>query len=251
MSGTNSFAVPPSIVHAADTPNVYPYRAGTGMISSAEWLVFFDDFVNVVTSNVPAGWTAAIIDTGATVTADTTATTSANGVIALFDATASEGASIYLPKAVQLITGKKFFLEARVRTDDITDNAIQIGLTDLTAVVNPEDLWTTTAANLVAFGILDGSATTVMLSDKANSGTVVQTGSRAIAANTWTVLGIGWDGNKLRGYVNGKESLTWSGALSTTIPTATALSPFIGALNGNGAGSNVNLVDYFRFVAER
>jgi len=250
MSGLNSFAVTPSIVHAPDTPNTFPYRTGMGMISSAEWNVFFDDFVGGVTTNVPAGWSAAIIDAGATVTIDTTATTSANGVLAIADATASEGAAIYLSKGIQLIAGKRFFLEARIRTDDITDNVFQIGLSDLTAVVNPEDLWTTTAANLVSFGILDGSAATVMLADKSNSGSTAQTGTRSIVANTWTTLAIGYDGSKLRGYVNGKESLTWDRA-STTIPTAVALAPFVGALSGNGAGGNVNLVDYFRFVSER
>jgi hypothetical protein len=50
----------------------YAYRKGLGMISSAEHVVFFDDFNRVVTSNVPSGWSAAIIDTGATVASLTT-----------------------------------------------------------------------------------------------------------------------------------------------------------------------------------
>jgi hypothetical protein len=116
--------------------------------------------------------------------------------------------------------------------------------------VNPEDLWTTVQANLVAFGILDGAATTGMLSDKANSGTVVQAGTGVMVASTWHVLAIGFDGATLKGYVDGKESLQWSGAI-TTVPTATALAPFFGTINGNGAGGNVVKVDYIRWASQR
>lgn len=229
----------------------YKYRSGMGMVEAAEWVVFHDDFVKPVASNVPDGWSAAIIDTGGTVTTDTTATTSANGVIKINDATASEGAAFYGAKSLQLISGKKFFMECRVYTDDVSDNAIQFGLTDLTATTNPEDLWTTTAANLVAFGILDGSAYPTMLSDKANSGSSAQAQTvKAITASTWTTLAIEYDGSKLYGYVDGKLVLTWSSA-STTIPTATALAPFVGHINGNGAGNNTVLVDYVRVVSER
>jgi len=228
----------------------YRYRSGKGLISSAEWLVVFDDFTQLVTTNVPVGWAAAIVDAGGTVAANTTAAIGATGVITFADATASEGAAIYLPKAVQLTAGKKFFMEVRVRTNDVTDNAIQFGLTDLTAVVNPEDLWTTVAANLIAFGILDGSAVTTMLTDAGNSGTTAQVGSRSLVVDTWHVLGIEYNGVNLRGFVDGQASLLWSGA-AATVPTGVALSPFIGHINGNGAGGNGVFVDYFRYAIER
>lgn len=229
----------------------YQYRSGLGLMSCAEYTHFMDDFNSVVTTNVPAGWAAAIIDTGATVTIDTTATTSANGVIAISDATLSEGAAIYRPRGVQLISGKKFFMEARIYTNDVTDNAIQFGLSDLTATTNPEDLWTTTAANLVAFGILDGSAYPTMLADSSNSGTTAQAQTvKLLTASTWHTLAIGYDGSGLKGYVDGQLVLTWSSA-SSTIPTAVALAPFVGHINGNGAGGNTVLVDYIRYVQER
>lgn len=237
-----------NVLSAPKSPqSAYSYRSGMGLIPTAEFLVDFDDFTGLVTTNVPAGWAAAIIDTGATAVTSTTATIGANGVLLLSDATASEGVAIHKPRCVQLIPGKRFFMEMRVRTDDVTDNAIQFGLTDLTAVVNPEDLWTTVAANLVAFGILDGSAGTRMLSDAGNSGTTVQSGTRSLVANTWHILAIEYNGSGLRGYVDGKLSQTWSGV----IPTAVALAPFFGVLNGDGAGGAVNSVDYIRFVAER
>lgn len=250
------------IVHAPKegAKQRYKYREGMGMVPCAEFDVFHDDFHSFMVStsitngpvaNTSWGWAGAIIDTGATIVANTTATIGANGVITLADATASEGAAMYTTKSFQLISGKRFFVEARIRTDDVTDNAIQFGLSDQTAVTNPEDLWTTTAANLVAFGLLDGSAYPQMLVDKSNGGTSVQTQTeKLLVVDTWHVLGIGYDGDKIRGYVDGKEVMTWSGA-SSTIPTATAMGLFLGHINGNGAGGNVVVVDYIRAVSER
>lgn len=229
----------------------YPYRAGLGIIPTAEHSVFFDDFTGLVTTNVPAGWSAAIIDTGATTVQLTTAITGGqSGVLLMSDATASEGVSINMPKNFVFATGKKWFMEMRFQTSDVTDNAVQFGLSDLTAVVNPEDLWTTVAASVIAFGILDGSATVKMLSDKSNSGSTVETGTRALVVNTWHTLGIYYDGLKLSGYVDGKLALAWAQA-ATTIPDGIVLAPFIGVLNGDGAGAATNFIDYIRLVAER
>lgn len=225
----------------------YSYRSGMGLIPSAEFMVDFDDFTLTGSSNVPDGWQTAVIDTGATSTIATGAGICATGGLLLSDATASEGIAIHKPKVFQLTIGKRLFMEARVRTDDVTDNALQFGLTALTAATNPEDLWTTVQADLIAFGILDGSAATVMLSDASNSGTTIQTGTRSMVADTWHTLAIAYDGNRLRGFVDGKLSLLWSGV----IPTGVALAPFIGVLNGNGAGGNNNYFDYVRVVIER
>lgn len=238
----------------------YSYRHRMGMVPSAEFNVFHDDFHSFVVAtaitngpvaNTPWGWQGAIIDTGATVAINTTAAIGANGVLTFADATASEGAAIYTNKSFQVTSDKRFFVECRVRTDDVTDNAFQFGLSDQTATTNPEDLWTTTAANLITFGILDGSAYPQMLSDKSNSGTSVQTQTtKLMLADTWHTLAIGYDGTSLRGYVDGDEALVWSSA-STTIPTGTAMGLFLGHLNGNGAGGAVCVVDYIRAVFER
>lgn len=225
----------------------YPYRAGMGIAPSAEFNVFFDDFVQAVTTNVPTGWKAASIDTGATAVISTTAILGATGALLMGDATVSEGVAIWLEKSVQLTVGKKFFMEIRVQTDDVTDNAIQFGLAALTATTNPEDLWTTVQADVIAAGILDGSALVNIYADAGNTGTVALAGTRSMVANTWHTLGIAYDGNKLASYVDGKLSIQWIGV----IPTGVALAPFVGVLNGNGAGAAVNTVDYFRFVSER
>lgn len=248
-----------SIVFGPDSPTRYGYRTGLGMIPSAEYNVFMDDFHSFVVAtaitngpvaNTPWGWQGAIIDTGATVAVNTTAAIGANGVLTLADATASEGAAVYGTKSLQLTANKKFFMEVRVRTDDVADNAFQFGLSALTATTNPEDLWTTTATDVVAFGLLDGSAFPKMLADKSNSGSTAETGTIAMSADTWTVLGIGYNGTNLTGWVNGSLALVWSQAAST-IPTGVALAPFFGHLNGDGAGGAVAVIDYIRWSGQR
>jgi hypothetical protein len=247
----NGLGVNESIVHAPKSQaNPYWYRSGLGMFGSAEFQSRMDDFVLPVTTNVPLGWAAAIIDTGGTTTTYTTATTGANGVLQLSDATASEGAAFYGARSLQLVSGKKFFMEMQFQTDDVTDNAVQFGLTDLTAVVNPEDLWTTTAANVLAFGLLDGVATPQMLADKSNTGSTAEAGTLSVVASTWTTLGIFFDGTNIFGFVNGNQTLKWAQA-STTIPTGVALAPFVGHINGNGAGGALVLVDYVRWAFQR
>lgn len=225
----------------------YAYRYGVGMMPSAEFAVFHDDFCQAVATNVPTGWAAAIIDTGATLVADTTAGHSTSVIIDSDNG--AEGVAIYLPKSVQLTANKRFFMEVRVKVETPDDMDIQFGLSDLTATTNPEDLFTTTSANLVAFGVLDGDATVGMLSDASNGGTSVQLGTIDLVASTWHVLGIGYDGTSLTGWVDGQLALLWSSA-STTIPTGTALAPFIAARNGSAA-TNESQWDYVRYGQER
>lgn len=234
------------IVHGPrSTQEGYPYRTGMGMMDSAEFNVFHDDFNQLVTTNVPTGWAAAVIDIGATVVADTTAG-SATGVL-LFDSDGpTEGAAIHLPKAFQLTTGKRFVMEIRFKTEAADDTDVQFGLSDLTATINPEDLWTTTAANVLAFGVLDGSAVTGVLADAANAGTAVAAGTISLASATWHTLAIFYDGAAVHCYVDGNRSVS----TSTTIPTGTALAPFVGYRNGSTA-NNEGQLDYVRLMIER
>lgn len=244
----NGVAFTESVVHARGLS--YPYRTGMGMINSAEFVVMMDDFVSPITTNLPAGWDAVVIDTGATVVTDTTAgSLGASGVL-LFDSDgATEGAAFYGEKCLQLTAGKKFFMEMRFNTEVADDSDVQFGLSALTAVSNPEDIWTTAAADVVAFGVLDGSATVKMLSDKSNSGSTAETGTKALSDATWHTLGIFFDGYTLRGYVDGALALTWAQA-AATIPTGVALAPFVGFRNGSSA-NNEGHCDYVRYVLER
>lgn len=251
-----------TIVYGRRSTNAgYTYRTGMGMIGCAEFAVFHDDFFNFIVAtditngpaaNVPWGWAGAVIDTGSTAVVDTTAALGANGVLQLSDATASEGVAIYGTKSVQLTAAKRCFIETRVRTDDITDNTIQFGLTLLDAVTNPEDLWTTASASFLTFGILDGTTTaakTQMAYDKTNAGPVTDVGTVVLTADAWHTLGIYWDGTTAFGFVDGDMSVKSSTVAQ--VPSGLALAPFFGARNGNGAGANNNYFDFFRVVSER
>lgn len=251
----NAFAVNESIVQARNT--AYPYRAGLGMLPSAEYVVFFDDFNGVVTSNVPATWSAAIIDTGATVTSFTTsAASNAGGVIRITSDAASEGAAIYRPKSVYL-SGRKFYMECRFRTAAATDTTFYFGLTDLSATTDPEDMWDTSNADGIAFGLADGSAQPGFVYDKDNVGPVTNTSVNtglAVVSNEWTTLAFSYNGatsdagKGLLGYVNGK--LAVSAATVAQVPEDVLLAPFVGALGGNGGIGTID-IDYIRYAVQR
>ena len=238
------------LVHGtASNQAAYGYRSGFGLVESAEWKVVFDDFDQFITGNVPTGWTADVIDTGATAV---TSTTEASAVEIGSDGT-TEGTAIYLPLSVKL-DGKKCLIETRVKTTDADDTDVQFGLSVLTAVTNPEDVWTTAAADLIAFGVLDGDATVTMLCDKDNSGSSAELGTIDLADDTWHTLAIVIEGNgtdssmSCKGYVDGKLALTWS--TETTIPEDLLLAPFIGGRTGGDAAHVVNF-DYLRIVQAR
>lgn len=243
------FKSPIVYAQGAGVQSKYRYRNGIGMMNSAEFLVFHDDFIDTVTSNVPTvnNWTA-VIDTGATVVSSAVNVVPTGGLT--FDSDGgSEGSALYLPKIIELTSGKQFFMEIRFKTEAADDTDVQFGLSDLTATTNPEDLYTTTAANLIAFGVLDGDATVGMLSDAGNGGTTVQLGTKDLTSNSWHTLGIGYNGSILTGWVDGDLALTWSGA-AATIPTGVLVAPFVAFRNGSTA-NNEGYCDYLRYAMER
>jgi len=248
--GKNAVGLPESVVFAPAADQRYRYRHKMGMIPSAEFSVFMEDFTRTWATNVPLGWAATIIDTGATVVADTTVGYPTG---ALFDSDGTnEGAAIYGTKHLQLTLGKRFFMEIRFQTEVATDTTVQFGLTSVTATTNPEDLWTTTATDLVAFGILTASgAVTKMLCDVGNAGTAAETGTISLVDATWHTLAIFYDGvATIYGYVDGLLSQAWTQG-AATIPTGVILAPFVGFLNGATGAAQEGHCDYVRWVLER
>ncbi len=227
----------------------YGYRSGFGLVESAEWKVIYDDFDQLITGNVPTGWTADVIDTGATIV---TGTTEASSALIASDGT-TEGAAVYMPLSVKL-DGKKCMIEVRVKTTDADDTDVQFGLSVLTATTNPEDVWTTAAADLIAFGVLDGDATVTMLCDKDNAGAAANLGTIDLQDDTWHTLAIVVDGNgtdssmSCKGYVDGALAITWD--TESEIPEDVLLAPFIGGRTGGDAAHVINF-DYIRVVQAR
>jgi len=223
------------------------------LIPSAEYAVFHDDLFQSPTTNAIPG-TSAIIDTGATITAAATDAISYHGALAFASDGVSEGAALYWPKGIQLGLGKKFFMEVRCYTVDADDTDLIFGLSDLTAVTNPEDIYTTTAANLIAFGVLDGDATVSLLCDKDNSGSTADLGSYDLSDATWHTLAIEVTGTAAgstmvcKGYVDGQLAVTFD--TESAIPDDLALAPFI-AFRTGGDAAHVGYFDYVRWSIER
>jgi len=244
-----------NLVHSpVSNQGKYAYRSKAGIIPSAEYSVFFDDFFHVPATNAIPG-TTAVIDTGATIISAETDAISYTGVLKFSSDGTTEGAALYWPKGIQLGLGKKFFMETRVYTVDADDTDVQFGLSDLTATTNPEDLWTTAAANLITFGVLDGDATVTMLCDKDNAGAAANLGSVDLSDGTWHTLAIEVTGTAaggsmgVKGYVDGQLAITWD--TETEIPDDLALAPFIGARNGGDATNHFVYFDYLRWSLER
>lgn len=233
----------------------YSYRSGMGIIPSAEWSIFMDDFYSLVTSNAPAG-ASVIIDTGATVTTSTNPSFSHNGVLDITSDGASEGATIFWPRAVRLGEGKKFFMEIRIASEDIEDTTVMFGLSSNSSVSNPEDYWTTASTDVITFGVLDGDAGFAsMLCDKDNAGTSKEVSTtNALSSNTWHTLGLEVGGSAsnsnmyAKGFVDGQLVVTWS--TETSIPDDVTMSPFVGALVGSTASDDI-WIDYVRWAQER
>ena len=231
---------------------LYPYRAGIGMFPSAEFFTFFDDFIASEETNelTYGGWLSTTGDAGYTI-----ANGDAHGgeIVISSDGT-TEGQSFYLPKCIKL-TGKKFFMEVRVKTTDADDTDVKFGLTDLSASTNPEDLWDTSNADGIACGVTDGSAALTIVYDKNNGGPVTDTAASGVLADaTYAVLGLWYNGgttpgdSSLKLFKDGVEVV--AATTEAQIPEDVVLAPFFGARTGGDATHTVNF-DYFRFSVER
>lgn len=272
MSRNNGASFNESITIARD--RVFPYRSGMGMMQSAEWVQYMEDFTAMITSNVPTGWQAAVIDAAATLT-NLTSTNENGGIARVTGSAASEGVAIHRPRTVTLGTGtaastggRKFFMEARVRTQLAAQAEIQFGLSVLTAVVNPEDLYNTTADSFITFGIVDGSAVPVLQYDKANAGPQTDTvaalygatlasqlAAATLANNTFVTLGMTYNGSAagatggaITCYVNGTPVII--STVAAKIPDNVVLAPFIAARKG-AAGASLTDFDYVRYAIQR
>lgn len=241
----------------------YAYRNRMGMVPSAEFDVFHEDFHSFMVStaitngpaaNTPWGWQSAIIDTGATIVADTTVGNHTGAI--LFDSDgAGEGAAIYTTESFQLVSGKRTIIECRVKLEVANDCDFYFGLTDVAASTNPEDLWTnggTNMANGVVFGVTDGtSGYPRLLCDKSDGGSSAVTQTlKALSNATWHTLGIEHTGSGVAAYIDGDKVITWTGTYSSTVPTGVTLALFAGYLNGSSANNEAQL-DYIRIVSER
>jgi hypothetical protein len=223
------------------------------MVPSEEYVVFFDDFMGPVATNVPDGWTAAIIDTGCTATqADQ------HGGIILLDSDANnEGVSFYGPKVIKL-DGKKFFMEARFKIEDVSAQTVMFGLTDLAATTNPEDLWTSASTYYLTVGHQDGGNTKFYYRDNAAETSDTFANAGVVVDDTYVTMAFSYNGSgaaaaaTCSGYVNGKWYVDTTAP--GNIPKDVELAPFFGFLGGTNAGAGTDdkvHLDYIRWSFER
>jgi hypothetical protein len=145
-------------------------------------------------------------------------------------------------------------MEVRVQSSAADDTDVQFGLSDLVDTTNPEDLWDTSTADGIAAGVLNGSATPDLVYDKDNTGPITETGSIALADDTYAVLAISYNGStdpvdgSVKFYVDGVESA--SADTNAQIPEDVLLAPFFGARTGDSASNTVTF-DYFRLSIQR
>ncbi len=235
----------------------FPYRTGMGMVPSAEFLVFFDDFESFVaaTTFAPAGWTT-ILDSGANINmVQTAGSLGATGAITFLESTTSEGAAIYRSQlidtgTVQLTVGKRAFIEVRMQTNDVTDHTFYFGFSSATVITAASDLYDASAADLGALGITDGGSGALLMKTDLAAATIVDTATTGtMVVNTWTTLALEWDGvSSLKAYKDGKIIGT---VTSAVLPVGVSVTPFFSAVNGNTGASAVTALDYLRYVIER
>lgn len=243
-----------TIIHSpVSNSRKYTYRSKAGLIPSAEYAVFMEDFFTLPVSDAVPG-TTAIIDSSATILPLQADAYSYTGVVKITGNGTGEGAANYWPAGIQLGLGKKFFMEARFSMVAADDNDVMFGLTDRNDTAHPESLWTTAQDDLIAFGVLDGDATVSMLCDKGNSGSSAELGSYDLSSDTWHTLAFEVGGTAAQGtmwcigYVDGQPAITWS--TESTIPDNVTLAPFFGGRNGSNT-NNLIYFDYIRWSLER
>jgi hypothetical protein len=249
-----------SVIFAHKPSGDYRYRQGLGMLPSNEYRYYFNDFNDLVSANAVIGSTT-IKDTNGTLTNLATGTDN-GGIVRVTGSAGQDGVVNYFPKSV-VLTGKRFFIEARVRASTIADCDFYIGLSSLTATTNPEDVYTTAADSLAAFGILDGGgALPNLIYDKANAGPVTDSalasslpGGVALANSTFYTIALFYNGaataatsGSLIGYVNGSPVIV--STVAAKIPDNVLLAPFFGARCGDGGVSTIDF-DYLRYSMDR
>lgn len=246
---------PEPLVHSSvsSSGGNYWYRTGMGMVPSADWVVFMEDFIQAEqATEIWPGFTA-LIDAGATMIDGI----DLGGVIDITSDAADEGILLYQNRGVKL-SGKRFFLEARVKVTDADDTQIVIGLSNLGTLVNPEDVYTTDT-DFIAYGThVDGDATPALIYDKNNGGPVTDTPAGTtfdITDNTWHRIAIWYNGattaatnGALVAFTDGAEA-TRAGTIAQ-IPEDVELAPFIVALLEDDSADTLS-IDYFRFAFER
>ena len=146
--------------------------------------------------------------------------------------------------------GNKLYYETRIKTSDVDQMDILVGLTE-TFATNPENALA--SSNIIGFLLADGSAVISGVTESGDSATVTtfsDTTKSTLADDTFVTLGFkatkGTSTDTVRFYINRQEV----GASQTNIPTAN-LKLCAMSVSGTASGTQVTTLDYIMAAQDR
>ena len=214
-----------------------------------------DDFCNFGTDE--GGWYD-YTDTGNTVTQ---LATEEGGVVRLsLDATDNDESWLISGNNtagfMKITAGKKFAFEARVRVNQIVDQALFVGLCEEAFAASDgftDDSGVLADKDYIGFRVLTaapaGLDTATRTSGDAAE-TVIQDGAQTLVAGTWYKLGMKCDGTTITFYVDGVALGTTTTTAGTGVPDGEELAVAFGLKNGTAAARTMD-VDWVLAAGER
>jgi hypothetical protein len=147
--------------------------------------------------------------------------------------------------------GNKLYYETRIKTSDVDQMDILVGLTE-TFATNPEAALL--SSNIIGFLLVDGSAVISGVTEASDSQTIttLNTDLSTLTNDTYVTLGFvatkgNSDGNDtVEFFINRKSA----GTTTSTIPTAN-MKMMVMSLSGDATGTKVTTLDYMMAAQDR
>jgi hypothetical protein len=147
--------------------------------------------------------------------------------------------------------GNKLYYETRIKTSDVDQMDILVGLTE-TFATNPENALA--SSNIIGFLLADGSAVISGVTEASDSQTLttLNTDLSTLTNDTYVTLGFvatkgNSDGNDtVEFFINRKSA----GTTTSTIPTAN-MKMMVMSLSGDATGTKVTTLDYMMAAQDR
>jgi hypothetical protein len=217
---------------------------------------FFDDFVQMVEAT--GGWAA-----GGTNNTCTNVATQVGGV-AQVGTGSSDNDEGWLTSGnneagmakIYTTTPRKLWFEARVQFSRLTDSGLFVGCAEealAAAGTLADDTGVLASKDFVGFHAATATPTVLHFVYRKAGSAAVNIKATALTAviSTWYKLGFRFDGNYLRGYVDGVELASpLLVSTATNFPDGEELAALLGVKTGTTAAVNV-LVDWVRYYALR
>lgn len=236
-------------------------------------LFFRDDFLGsyVQAANVAAAsttlndpWAAFTDATAGATIASGVDPTDATGTMVLASTTAQEGVHVGLHTAknssapIEAPTAtNRIWLEARLKVLNVTVNEIALffGLMERGRLVTLGTIATLGAAvaavDHVGFLKHSGGTTGIKTSHGNGTSTILDAAAGTLAADTYTTLGLKWDGATFRFYQDNVLLATQLALGATQFPAGENMAVHFGMISGSGGGDITATIDWVQVAFER